>query len=137
MTTRSSERNLSDLDVSNLGQGLNKALTQKRRQVEADSWWWVVSLALMATGVYLLLAAHLILDVIHASALVWAAWLAVPVAFFVGAGLALGAEAGFSLREQARAVPAVLLGSAPVGSRPKETSSERQAAQPSSASAPD
>jgi hypothetical protein len=137
MTIRSSERKPSDLDVSDLGQGLNEALTQKRRQVEADSWWWVVSLALMATGLYLLLAVHLILDVIHASALVWAAGLAVPVAFFVGAGLALGAEAGFSLREQTRAVPAVLFGSAPVGSRPKERSSGSRAAQPSSASAPD
>jgi hypothetical protein len=136
MTSRSSEGRPSDLDVPNLGQGLDEALTQKRSRPEAGSWWWVVSLALMATGLYLLLAAHLILEVIDASALVWAAGLAAPVALFIGAGLALGAEAGFTLREQARAVPAVLFGSAPVGSRHRK-SSEKRAALPSSASAPD
>jgi hypothetical protein len=137
MTTRSSERKLSDVDVSDLGQGLDEALTQKRRRVKKDSLWWLVSLVLMAIGLYLLLAVHLILDAIDASALVWTAGLAVPVALFVGAGLALGAEAGFNLHEQARAVPALLLGSAPVGSRPNEASSEMRAAQPSSATAPD
>jgi hypothetical protein len=50
----------------------------------------------------------------------------VPVAFFVGAGLALGQEAGFGLREQVRAIPAVLLGSAPLGSRTEEPSKVQQ-----------
>jgi hypothetical protein len=82
----------------------------------------LVSLVLLAIGLYLLLAVHLILEVIRASALVWAAGFAVPVAFFVGAGLALGREAGFGVREQVRTIPAVLLGSAPLGRRPEKPS---------------
>jgi hypothetical protein len=111
--------------VSHLGQGLDATLTQKGQSGEADSHWWVVSLVLMAVGLYLLLTLHLLIDVVHASALVWAACFAVPVAFFVGAGLALGAQAGFSFREQGSAIPAVLLGSAPLGSRPEQPSAKR------------
>jgi multisubunit Na+/H+ antiporter MnhC subunit len=62
---------------------------------------WLVSLVLVAIGLYLLLGVHLLYDVIHAPALVWAA----GFAFFIGAGLALGQEAGFALREQVRAIP--------------------------------
>jgi hypothetical protein len=131
MTTRSfEEQSMRKRDVSDLGQGLNEALTQKRHRGGADSWWWLASLVLMAIGLYLLLAVHLILDVLHASPLVWVAGFAVPLAFFIGAGLALGTEAGYSLREQARAIPAVLLGSAPLRSRPEEPS-ETRAVQPS------
>jgi phosphoglycolate phosphatase len=119
------EEPVAERNVTYLGQGLDEALTQNRRRGEADSWWWVVSLVLMAIGLYLLLAVHLLADVIHASALVWAAGFAGPVALFIGAGLALGKEAGFSIREQVSAVPAVLLGSAPLGSPPEEPSTKR------------
>ena len=104
-------------DASNLDQGFEGALIEERQPGEADSWWWLLSLVLMAIGLYLLLTVHLLYDVVQAPALVWAAGFAVPVAFFIGAGLALGQEAGFGLREQVRAIPAVLLGSAPLGSR--------------------
>jgi hypothetical protein len=108
------------------GQGLeDEALTHRGRRGDADTLWWLVSLVLMAIGLYLLLALHLLIEVVHASALVWAAGFAVPLALFVGAGLALGAEAGFSFREQAAAIPAVLLGSAPLGSRPEQPPTKR------------
>jgi hypothetical protein len=110
-----------ELDVSNLDQGLEQALIQEGKAGVADSWWWLASLVLMAIGLYLLLSVHLLYDVIHAPALVWAAGFAVPVAFFVGAGLALGREAGLGIQQQVRAIPAVLLGSAPLGSRPEES----------------
>lgn len=98
--------------------------TQKGRSSENDSWWWVVSLVLMAVGGYVLLAGHLILDALHASALLWAAGFALATAFFLGAGFALGKQAGFNLREQVEASPALLLGSEPLGSRPGETLAE-------------
>lgn len=120
MTNQPSPRTVRELDVSNLDQGPERALIQERQPGEADSWWWVLSLVLMAIGLYLLLTVHLLYDVIQAPALVWAAGFAVPVAFFIGAGLSLGQEAGFGLREQVRAIPAVLLGSAPLGSRPEK-----------------
>jgi hypothetical protein len=127
MTTRSlEEKSVRELDVSDLGQCPEDAVTQKRQSSEADSWWWLASLVLMAMGLYLLLTVHLLYDVVHASAPVWAAGFAVPVAFFIGAGLALGREAGLRLREQVRAIPAVLLGSAPLGSRPEELSKVQQ-----------
>jgi hypothetical protein len=113
---------VADRNASSPGQGLDEALSRGRRPAEPDALWWVISLVLMAVGVYVLLALHLLIEVVHASALVWAAGFAVPVAFFVGAGLALGAEAGFSFREQVSAIPAVLLGSAPLGSRPERRS---------------
>jgi hypothetical protein len=98
MTSRSRDHeSVRELDVSDLGQ--DGALTQECKPDEADSWWWLVSLVLVAIGLYLLLAVHLIFEVIRASAPVWAAGFAVPVAFFVGAGLALGQEAGFGVRE--------------------------------------
>jgi hypothetical protein len=115
-----------EVGVSDLGQGLEGALTQECMAGEADSWWWLFSLVLLAIGLYFLLAVHLIFEVTRASALVWVAGFAVPVAFFIGAGLALGQEAGFALREQGRAVPAVLLGSAPLGGRPEATRSGSQ-----------
>jgi hypothetical protein len=127
MTSRSRDHeSVRELDVSDLGQGLEEALTQERRPGEAASWWWLVSLVLLAIGLYLLLTVHLLYDVIHASALVWVAGFALPVAFFIGAALALGQEAGFGLREQVRAIPAVLLGSAPLGSRTEEPSKVQQ-----------
>jgi hypothetical protein len=116
---------VADRNVSYSGQGLDEALTQRGRRDEADKLWWLVSLVLMAIGLYLLLALHLLIEVVHASTLVWASGFAVPVALFVGAGLALGAEAGFSFREQVSAIPAVLLGSAPLGSRPEQPSAKR------------
>jgi hypothetical protein len=100
MTSRSRDHDSArELDVSDLGQGREGALTQECKPGEADSWWWLVSLVLVAIGLYLLLAVHLIFEVIRASAPVWAAGFAVPVALFVGAGLALGQEAGFGVRE--------------------------------------
>jgi hypothetical protein len=57
-----------ELDVSNLDQGLEQALTQECKPGEADSWWWLASLVLMAIGLYLLLSVHLLYDVIHAPA---------------------------------------------------------------------
>ena len=127
MTTRSPEEEISaELDVSDLGQCPEDAVTQKREWSEADSWWWFASLVLIAMGLYLLLTVHLLYDVVHASAAVWAAGFAVPGAFFIGAGLALGRETGLRLREQVRAIPAVLLGSAPLGSRPEELSKAQQ-----------
>jgi hypothetical protein len=91
---------------------------------ENDQWWLFVSLVLMAVGAYVLLAVHLILDAIHASALIWAAGFALTAAFFIGAGFALGKHAGFTFREQVEASPALLLGSEPFGSRPEETPAE-------------
>jgi hypothetical protein len=123
------EEPVAERNVTYLDQGLDEALIQKRRRDEADSYWWVAALVLMAIGLYVLLALHLLVDVVHASALVWAAGFAVPVGFFVGAGLALGEEAGFSIREQISAIPAVLLGSAPLGSRPEDPPT-KPAAQP-------
>ena len=122
MTIQPSPRTVREPDVSNLDHGFEGALIEERQPGEADSWWWLLSLVLMAIGLYLLLTVHLLYDVVQAPALVWAAGFAVPVAFFIGAGLALGQEAGFGLREQVRAIPAVLLGSAPLGSRPEEPS---------------
>ena len=122
MTTQPSPRTVREPDASNLDQGFEGALIEERQPGEADSWWWLLSLVLMAIGLYLLLTVHLLYDVVQAPALVWAAGFAVPVAFFIGAGLALGQEAGFGLREQVRAIPAVLLGSAPLGSRLEEPS---------------
>ena len=49
-----------EVGVSDLGQGLEGALTQECKAGEADSWWWLVSLVLLAIGLYLLLAVHLI-----------------------------------------------------------------------------
>jgi hypothetical protein len=114
-----------DGSVSHSGQGLDEALTESARGGETDSLWWLVSLVLMAIGLYLLLALHVLIEVVHASALVWTAGFTVPVAFFVGAGLALGAGAEFSFREQVSAIPAVLLGSAPLGSHPEPPFTER------------
>ena len=122
MTTQPSPRTVREPDASNLDQGFEEALIAEHQPGEADSWWWLLSLVLMAIGLYLLLTAHLLYDVVQAHALIWAAGYAVPVAFFIGAGLALGQEAGFGLREQVRAIPAVLLGSAPLGSRLEEPS---------------
>ena len=122
MTTQPSPRTVREPDASNLDQGFEEALIAEHQPGEADSWWWLLSLVLMAIGLYLLLTAHLLYDVVQAPALIWAAGYAVPVAFFIGAGLALGQEAGFGAREQMRAIPAVLLGSAPLGSRPEEPS---------------
>jgi hypothetical protein len=113
---------VADRNASSPGQGLDKALTRSRRPAKPDTLWWLISLVLMAVGMYVLLTLHLLIEVVHASALVWAAGFAVPVAFFIGAGLALGAEAGFGLREQVSAIPALLLGSAPLGSRPERDS---------------
>jgi hypothetical protein len=113
---------VADSNASSQGQGLDEALTRSRRPAEAGTLWWLISLVLMAAGLYVLLALHLLIEVVHASALVWAAGFAVPVAFFIGAGLALGAEAGFGLREQVSTIPALLLGSAPLGSRPEQHS---------------
>jgi hypothetical protein len=96
----------------------------KRPSSENDQWWLFVSLVLMAVGAYVLLAVHLILDAIHASALIWAAGFALTAAFFIGAGFALGKHAGFTFREQVEASPALLLGSEPFGSRPEETPAE-------------
>jgi hypothetical protein len=100
------------------------------QRVEPDSWWSVIAFGLMAFGVYLLLAAHLILAAIHASALVWAAGFIVPLAFFIGAGLALGVGSGWRLREQAAAVPALLLGSPSLFGRRERTQTSLQATAP-------
>jgi hypothetical protein len=99
------------------------------QRVERDSWWSVIAFGLMAIGVYLLLAAHLLLAAIHASALVWAAGFTVPLAFFIGAGLALGAGSGWRLSEQGAALPALLLGSpSSVGRREKIPASPQASA---------
>jgi hypothetical protein len=98
------------------------------QRVEPDSWWSVIAFGLMAIGVYLLLAAHLILAAIHVSPLVWAAGFTVPLAFFIGAGLALGAGSGWRISEQAAALPALLLGSPSFFGRRERT---RTSAQPS------
>jgi hypothetical protein len=98
--------------------------------VETDSWWSVIAFALMAIGVYLLLAAHLLLAAVHASALVWAAGFTVPLAFFVGAGLALGAGSSWRLSEQVAALPALLLGSPSSVGRREKTPASPQASAP-------
>jgi hypothetical protein len=99
-------------------------------RVEPDSWWSLIAFGLMAIGVYLLLGAHLILAAISASPSVWVAGFTVPLAFFIGAGLALGAGSGWRLSELAAALPALLLGSPSFFGRRERPQTSRQASAP-------